>query len=435
MDYNEALDFLKNLTKFGINLGLERINELLKRLGNPQEELRVIHVGGTNGKGSVVSLTATVLAQAGFKTGLFTSPHLSRYTERYKINGQEIKEERVARLVGEIKPVLLKMVEEGFEHPTEFEVSTAMAFKYFAEEKVDFLVLEVGLGGVIDSTNVVSQPEVVAITNVGFDHMDYLGQTIEEIARVKAGIIKPGVPVVTAARGEAFKVIKEEARLKNSPLIDVNERLTLSLKEKSLDGQVFTLKSRGEIYEDLKIRLLGEHQLENARTSFAILEVLREKYEIPLRAIYQGFLKTTWPGRFEYFPGEPPVLIDGAHNYDGVRALRRAFADYFPKERPVLLLGVLADKEREKVVAELYDLPVEAVVTRPPTPRAGDIQVVARLLEEKGVKTTLIEEPAKALFHGLDLAKKRNTLLLVTGSLYMIGEIRPFLAVRGEKEK
>ncbi|GAV21661.1 bifunctional folylpolyglutamate synthase/dihydrofolate synthase [Carboxydothermus pertinax] len=428
MNYNEALEFLANLTKFGINLGLERIYELLKRLGNPQEKLKVIHIGGTNGKGSVSSLTASVLTEAGYKTGLFTSPHLSRYTERYKINGQEISPERVARLVNEIKPQLLAMVEEGYEHPTEFEVSTAMALKYFAEEKVDFVVLEVGLGGVIDSTNVVRCPEVVAITNVGLDHMDYLGNTITEIARVKAGIIKPGVPVVTAARGEALEVIKGVARAKNCRVVDVREEIFLNLKERSLAGQVFNLVSRGKTYQDLKIRLLGEHQLDNAKTSFGIIEVLREKYDIPDSAIYQGFSKATWPGRFEYFPGTPPVLIDGAHNPDGVRALRRAFADYFPGVRPVLLLGVLADKEREKVVDELFDLPVEAVVTRPPTPRAGDIGILAQILENKGVKTHLVENPAKALAFGLELSQKYNTLLLVTGSLYMIGEIRPLLA-------
>ncbi|NYE57274.1 bifunctional folylpolyglutamate synthase/dihydrofolate synthase [Carboxydothermus ferrireducens] len=427
MNYNEALEFLSNLTKFGINLGLGRISELLKRLGNPQEKVKVVHIGGTNGKGSVCSLTASVLAEAGYKTGLFTSPHLSRYTERYKINGKEISPERVSKLVMEIRPLLLTMVKEGFEHPTEFEVSTAMAFKYFAEEEVDFVVLEVGLGGLIDSTNVVSRPEVVAITNVGMDHMDYLGNTITEIARVKAGIIKPGVPVVTAATGEALEVIKEVAKEKNSPLLDVNKDIVLNLKEKSLKGQVFDLIYRGETYPEVKIRLLGAHQLLNAKTSFGILNILREKYNIPVEAIYRGFSNAAWPGRFEYIPGNPPVLLDGAHNHDGVRALRQAFTDYFPGVKPVLLLGVLADKEREKVVAELLDLPLEVVVTRPPTPRAGDITVLARLFKEKGVRVKVIEEPTEALSYGLEIAQKHQTLLLITGSLYMIGEIRPLL--------
>lgn len=219
------MEYVKGLTKFGINLGLGRIEELLKRLNNPHLNLKIIHVGGTNGKGSTTAMLAAILQEAGYRVGTFTSPHLHSYTERFRINGVNIPEESIAALISEIRPHLEAMVVEGFEHPTEFEVATAVAFLYFNREKVDYLVLEVGLGGAIDSTNVV-MPMVSVITNVAMDHMNYLGNTIREIARIKAGIIKPGIPVVTAAEGEGLEIIKEVSLENNSPLIRVGQDVT-----------------------------------------------------------------------------------------------------------------------------------------------------------------------------------------------------------------
>ena len=223
MNYGEAIKYLKNLTKFGINLGLDRITELLRRVGNPHLKLKVIHIGGTNGKGSVANMVASVLQAAGYKTGIFTSPHLHKYTERYRINGEQISEERVTEILTMLKPHLDNMVLEGFECPTEFEVSTAMAFCYFYEEDVDLVVLEVGMGGAIDSTNVV-HPLVSVITNVDMDHMEYLGNTICEIAKTKAGIIKRGVPVVTAENKlEALGIIKDACLNNNAKLTIVGK--------------------------------------------------------------------------------------------------------------------------------------------------------------------------------------------------------------------
>ncbi|PHJ37027.1 hypothetical protein P378_18815, partial [Desulforamulus profundi] len=227
MTYEQAIKYLKSLTKFGINLGLSRIQELLQRLGNPHHRLNIIHIGGTNGKGSTTAMIASILRAAGYKTGMFTSPHLHSYTERFLINGEPIAEARLAQLINDIRPHLDNMVTEGFEHPTEFEVSTALALLYFALEETDYVALEVGLGGTIDSTNVVT-PLVSVITNVSLDHMDYLGSSVGEIARVKAGIIKKGVPVVTAAEGIALEVIQQAAEANYSRLIRMGKDVTWS---------------------------------------------------------------------------------------------------------------------------------------------------------------------------------------------------------------
>ncbi|MFZ5647960.1 MAG: bifunctional folylpolyglutamate synthase/dihydrofolate synthase, partial [Bacillota bacterium] len=236
MNYHEAIDYIQNLTKFGFNFGLGRITELLRRFDDPHLKLRVIHVGGTNGKGSTTSMIYSILRESGYRVGTYTSPHLHSYTERYCINGGQIPDQAYADLIEELKPQLDDMVKSGFEHPTEFEVGTALGFIYFFREKVDFLVLEVGLGGAIDSTNVVL-PELAVITNVGMDHMDYLGNTVREIATVKAGIIKEGVPLVTAATGEALEVILERCKEVGAPAMVVGRDVTWRGTSRSLLGQ------------------------------------------------------------------------------------------------------------------------------------------------------------------------------------------------------
>lgn len=237
MDYRESLEFLKHLTKFGFNMGLERIEELTRRCGLPQERLRFFHIGGTNGKGSVAAMVTAILEEAGYRVGLFTSPHLHSYTERMRINGRSIPEERLAKLLTWFRPLLEEMVAAGCEHPTEFEVLTAAALKYFADEGVELVVLEVGLGGAIDSTNVIPASLVSCITNVGMDHMEYLGNSIEAIARVKAGIIKKGGTVVTAARRpEALAVIEDVCREKGATLYVVGRDVTWQEKGVSLSG-------------------------------------------------------------------------------------------------------------------------------------------------------------------------------------------------------
>ncbi len=441
MRYEEAMEYLQNLTKFGFNFGLDRIRELLRRLGNPHLPLSVIHVGGTNGKGSTVAMITSILQAAGYKTGAFTSPHLHSYTERYTINGKQIPRRQVARLIAGLRPHLESMVAQGFEHPTEFEVSTAMAFQYFFEKRVDFLVLEVGLGGAIDSTNVVPHPLVTVITNVAMDHMDYLGNTITEIASVKAGIIKEGVPVVTAAGDpEALAVIQRVARQKGAPLIRVLSgpagegwegpfvrQVTYEGERFSLAGQYLTVRGLKDDYEKLFLSLLGRHQLINAATAVAVAELLLEKgYRITRDAFYAGLANTCWPARLEVFPGEPPVVIDGAHNYDGARSLRRALDDYFPGRGIILVLGMLGDKERARVAQELVPRARAVIVTRPNSPRAQDWQTMAGEAQRYLQEVYAIESIKNALAKAFQIARQ-NEVVCVTGSLYMVAEAREIL--------
>ncbi|WP_307399695.1 bifunctional folylpolyglutamate synthase/dihydrofolate synthase [Desulfofundulus luciae] len=445
MQYDEAMTYLQNLTKFGINFGLGRIKELLRRLGDPQEKLKVVHIGGTNGKGSTTAMVASVLTAAGYRTGTFTSPHLHSYTERYQIDGEQISRRRVALLIDQLKPHLEAMVAQGFEHPTEFEVSTAMAFKYFYEEGVDFLILEVGLGGAIDSTNVVERPLVTVITNVSMDHMDYLGRTIREIATVKAGIIKPGVPLVTACRGEALEVVAQFCREKGSPMVLVESGGGAGLNEGiscrtvlweaaagGLDqgGQYLAVHGLRRTYRDLFIPLLGRHQLVNAAGAVAVVELLMAQgFAVPEEALYRGLAVVRWPARLEVVLSRPLVLLDGAHNYDGARSLAKALDDYFPGKQVVLVIGMLGDKERGRVVAELAPRARAVVVTRPNSPRAGDWQRLAEEARKYVPEVYIIESVPEAVECALSLARA-NELVCITGSLYMVAEAREVLMAK-----
>ncbi|MTI81541.1 MAG: bifunctional folylpolyglutamate synthase/dihydrofolate synthase [Firmicutes bacterium] len=422
MNYFEAIDYLKGLTKFGINLGLDRIRELLRRLGDPHLKIKVIHVGGTNGKGSTVSMTASILQAAGYKVGTFISPHLHRYSERFCINGEEISEEQVVALVTELRPHLDNMALEGFEHPTEFEVSTAMACFYFYQQQVDFAVLEVGLGGAIDSTNVV-QPLVAVITNVSLDHMDYLGNTVREVAKVKAGIIKEGVPLVTATNDpEALTVIEETCNEQKVPITIVGQDVTWQEK----DGQL-TVISKKHHYHGINLSLLGEHQRVNAATAVATVEELHA-YDVSITDdnVCKGLARVTWPGRFEVIMGNPTVVLDGAHNTEGARMLANTLKQQFPNRSIVLVLGMLGDKEREKVVSILTPLASTVVITKPNNPRSGDWQRLAELAKNYVPKVDIIESIPKAVDKGLELASKED-VVCITGSFYMLAEAREYL--------
>lgn len=427
MNYQEALDYLASQTKFGINLGLDRIRELLRRLGNPQEGLRVVHIGGTNGKGSTAAMIASVLRAAGYRTGLFTSPHLHSYTERYRINGVAIAEEEVASLINEVRPVLEQMVADGHEAPTEFEVSTALAFLWFARQQVDWLVLEVGLGGDIDSTNVVI-PETTVITNVGLDHMDYLGPTIVDIARAKAGIIKPGVPLVTGTSGEALEVIQVRARELAAPLWALGQEIVVEEVRASASCTACRVSTPAGEFE-LEVPLLGAHQAANAALALAALLQLRERganwQEVHLR---QGLAATRWPGRLEIINQQPLVVLDGAHNYAGALALAEALPLLAGERRLNLILGMLADKEREKVLALLAPRVDHLIITKPNSNRAGDWQALADLAHKylKPEKVEIYEQVEAAIERGLAVTAATE-VLLITGSLYMIADARAYL--------
>lgn len=427
-DYAESLEYLANLTTFGMNFGLGRIQELLNRLGNPEKELRVVHVGGTNGKGSTSVMIARILREAGHKVGIFTSPHMHSYRERMVINGEMIPHERVIQVIARVRPFLEEMVKEGFEHPTEFEVSTALALLYFAEECVDLAVIEVGLGGAIDSTNVVA-PLVSVVTNVGLDHMDYLGSDVESIAKVKAGIIKPNSVAVTASENpEVINILREQAKAMGVPLWLVGEDVRWESQWSGGESeQEFDLEGLYSNYPKLRLRLMGLHQLRNAATAVTVCEVLRHGYgvKIPTAAIYIALSEVEWFGRLEMLSQKPKILLDGAHNVDGAKALAQALPLY-QRDRLILCLGMLADKEREKVVDMLVPLADEIIITRPDSPRAGDWRALGKLAEEHGRLVTCIESPKEAVAFALNRLGN-NDMLCVTGSIYMLAEARQAL--------
>ncbi|WP_089608700.1 bifunctional folylpolyglutamate synthase/dihydrofolate synthase [Dehalobacterium formicoaceticum] len=422
MEYLEAMDYLKNLTTFGINLGLGRIQNLLTRLGNPEKKVSFIHVGGTNGKGSTCAMLASVLQQSGMRVGLFTSPHIHSYTERIRINGVEIGEKDIARLITELRVHLDQMVQEGLEHPTEFEVSTALALLHFAQEEVDMAIMEVGLGGTIDSTNVI-MPSISIITNVAMDHMDYLGNTLEEISAVKAGIIKKGRDVITAADHPAvLRIIREKAELEQAPLWEYGQDFSVEALSHSEEGQGFHCMVQGKTYSNLKITLRGVHQLKNA--SLAVAAAVKLGVGEP--AIREGLARASWPCRLETVRQKPLVVIDAAHNHHGIKVLVQALKEYWPEKKKVLLLGMLADKEREKVVSEIAPLADKVVVTKPNNPRAGSWRQVAEFLKDYVDKIEVEENIGQAVDKALALTGEEE-MLVITGSIYMVSEARAHL--------
>lgn len=427
MTYTEAMVFLKNLTKFGYNFGLDRITRLLELLDNPHQNLKVIHVGGTNGKGSTCTMVSSMLQLAGYRVGMFISPHLHSYTERMRIDGKDIPRETIARLLTRMRPLLEKMVQEGYEHPTEFEVNTALALQYFFEEKVDFAILEVGLGGAIDSTNVVN-PLVAVITNVGMDHMEYLGNTLEEITRIKGGIIKPGSLVVTASSLPwVLQVLEDISRQQKARLIKVGEEIRPTLLTSSLQGITFDVQGPGWHYNKLAVPLIGEHQVQNGATAVTVIECLKEQgYSIPEEAVRQGLGQVVWPARLEVLAENPIVLVDIAHNVDGAVTLRQSLEKIFHYRRLILVVGMLADKERKKFMDILAPLANILIITKPNSPRAEGWEELATMAGNHVARIEVYENSQEAVRRGLELAQKED-LLCITGSLYLVADAREML--------
>ncbi len=432
MRYEQAIDYIRSVAAGGSNLGLDRVRRLLARLGNPQHQLPCVHVGGTNGKGSVSAMLTAILLAGGFRVGTFTSPHLSDYTERFAVNGTPVARERLARLVTELKPVLDSAAQD--EHPTEFEIHTVLALRLFREERVDVAVVEVGLGGRLDATNVV-QPLVSVITNVTRDHTDYLGESLEEIAGEKAGIIKTGVPVVTAAAGAAARVIEAACREKGSPLLQVGREVRWTFENGAGEGRV-SVCGPGWQYRNLALGLRGPHQAVNAACAVAAAELLRERgLAIGESAVRAGLERVHWPGRFEILNRRGmTVVLDAAHNAAAAEALSVTMRETFPRSPVTMLLGILADKERERVVAVLAPLADRIIVTKPPAARAGNWREVAAMARRYCPFVLEIEDNQAALEQGLSLVAdsapssgNSPAVLLITGSIYLLGPLRDLL--------
>ncbi|MFW5648262.1 MAG: bifunctional folylpolyglutamate synthase/dihydrofolate synthase [Candidatus Alkaliphilus sp. MAG34] len=431
MNYEQALDYIHGTYKFGSKLGLENTKYLLGLLGNPHKNLKVIHVAGTNGKGSVSSYIHTILKEEGYKVGLYISPYLEEFTERMIINGKEIPRERLAEVTEVIKGKVEQMVKDGKNHPTEFEVVTAIAFYYYAQENVDFLVLEVGLGGRLDSTNVVEDPLVSVITPIGYDHMEYLGESLEEIAYEKGGIIKEnGFTLLYPQEEEAMGVLENLCKERNNKLfvIDFDE---LTIHRSNMEEQIFSANILGKLYNNVKIKLAGLHQIYNACTALGAIEILKEHRNINISdgAILRGLNNTKWAGRFEVLQKEPLIIIDGAHNLHGADSLKKNIEILLKDYKITFVVGMLQDKDVKAVLEDLIPLADRVIATRPDNPRAMKASDLAKELRTFGKETYFYEDIKEAIKMALKVTN-RDEAIIFAGSLYMIGEVRKILKNR-----
>lgn len=430
---------IKEYARYGSKPGLERVRELLRRLGDPHKNLNVIHVGGTNGKGSVCRYVYSVLQRAGYRCGLYISPYIEEFTERIEFDGAQISPEDLARLTDRVVETAEEIVKEGLESPTEFEIITAIAFLYYKEKKADAVILEVGLGGRGDATNVIEKPLVVCIASVSMDHMDYLGDSIEQIAREKSGIIKPGVPLVYASEVPSVrKVLEETAEERHAPVCHMSPE-RIRIREDRAEGIIFDARTEHNSYEDLMTGMPGEHQAMNALCALQMLDLLKEEYgfRIPPGALKTGISEAKQPGRIEILKKDPYVVLDGSHNADSVAALCRWIRAHFaPEDRLLIVTGVLKDKEYKKIAGMLTSAASDFIVTEPVSPRklpAEDyMDVIRRSLAPDGT-IEICKDPREAALYAYDaLTKKKNGNLpikglIFTGSLYMIGEARKTL--------
>ncbi|GAB6086808.1 bifunctional folylpolyglutamate synthase/dihydrofolate synthase [Alkaliphilus crotonatoxidans] len=428
MNYLEALDFIHGTNQFGSKLGLENIQYLLKLLGSPQQGLKIIHVAGTNGKGSTSAFLHGILKMAGYRVGLYTSPYLETFTERIQINGEKIPEEKLAHYTARVKEKIQQMVEEGKNHPTEFEVVTAIAFTYFQEEQVDYLVLEVGLGGRLDATNVVEAPLVSVITPIGFDHMQYLGNSLEEIAFEKGGIIKNNcITVISPQQEEAMTVLKELCLERNSRYVPVQPG-NLKVHSSSLEGQCFSVEMMDTFYHEVKIKMLGQHQIDNCCTALWVIEALKRYADLKIQKedLYKGLNETIWPGRLEVLRKSPLTIIDGAHNTHGAEALKQSIVELLRDYQITLVIGMLADKDVKGYLDLIIPHVQRVVVTRPDNPRAMEPIQLAELIKGYSKPVWIQENIPRAIEEAYGITKE-NEAIIVAGSLYMIGEARKYI--------
>lgn len=450
MSYNDTIHYLYSLQKYGIKFGLDNISRLLSAIDNPHESFASIHVAGTNGKGSTSAIISSVLQTAGYRVGLFTSPHLVSFTERIRINGREITEHEVIDLAEEIKGVVSHL--EDFS-PTFFEVVTAMAFLYFKRQGIDIGVIEVGMGGRLDATNII-KPEVSIITNISYDHKEFLGNTLGEIALEKAGIIKSGLPVIVSYQEpEVIELIKKKSHEKNAALYIYGKDFSSSLKKEDTIGISFDYRSGSSlIINDLFLPLAGKHQMQNASVAIKAVELIKEngylsksdfarhKLLITHHIIRKGLKNVRWPGRLEFANENPPVLIDGAHNPSAASALSEALKKSFLKKykKIILVLGIMGDKDIKGVMEPLLPLASEIILTSPSYSRAAPPEKLADIAASLGFSDALtcpnvkdaIEMAIKDSSNS-ELGTHHPALIVITGSFYTTGEAKELLGQKG----
>ena len=422
MTYTQALDYIHAIDWRGSRPGLSRITELMERLGNPQDSLRFVHVAGTNGKGSTCIMTASVLKAAGLRVGLYTSPYILRFNDRIQIDGTPIPDHDLAALVEEIRPVAEAMEDP----PTEFELITALAFVYFARQNCDVVVLEVGLGGRLDATNLITTPLVSVITGIALDHTAILGNTLSEIAAEKAGIIKQDVPVVYGGEeGEAAHVIRQKAAEMNAPFISV-DRQGLANLHTELGGATFDFEPLG--LRDLRISLSGIYQPLNAATALTVIHVLRKQgLSVSDEAVRQGLAQARWPGRFEILCRDPLILSDGGHNPQGVAAAVESVKAYMGEKKVLLLSGVMADKDYGSMISDMATVACRVFTVKPSNPRSLDAEDYAAMFRKAGVEATAYPSVDEGVAAATEAARAEGIPLLSLGSLYLYTDVHTAL--------
>ena len=426
MTYDDALNFIHSANKFGIKLGLDNIRELLKRLGNPDKDLKFIHIAGTNGKGTVTSTVASVLMCQGYKVGKYISPFVHIFNERISVNEQMISNDSLVKHTARVKKACSEMVSDGFTHPTEFEIVTAIGLSYFSAEKCDFVALEVGMGGRLDATNVIDPPLVSVITSISFDHTEYLGDTLPQIAAEKCGIIKKGsrVAVYPAQEKEVIQVIAQKCQ-------EVGAEMIIASAPRVLKSDIKETIFDFEEFKGLKLHLLGEHMVQNVATAICACKLLRESgVKISDEAIIKGVDSVRWAGRFEVIAENPLMIIDGAHNISGAAALKGAVLDLLSDKKKIFIMGMLRDKEYEKSLEMLAPLCDKLITVTVPSPRT----LGAQELKECALKYAKNVYAAETLCDAAQMALENadeNTAIVAFGSLYMIGEMKNKLIKKG----
>ena len=416
MTYEEALSYIHSICWKGSKLGLDRTRELLGKLNDPQKELKFIHIAGTNGKGSTAAMLSSILEEAGYRVGLYTSPFINRFNERMQVNHQPIPDEELAALTEYVRPHADAMADS----PTEFELITALAMVWFARQKCDIVVLEVGMGGELDSTNIIDVPEAAVIAAMGMDHVKELGPTMADIARAKAGIIKEGGRVVSyGGNSEADEVIAAVCRARNASLCQPDFSAIVP-GDFSLEGQTFSYKG----WRGLRIPLVGAYQMNNAAVVLETVEVLRQRgWSVSDEAVRQGLADTRWPARFEVLRRDPVFIVDGGHNPHGIRATAESLSRLFPGRKITFVTGVMADKDVEHILGLIVPLADQFFTVRPDNPRAMDAGELARRIEAMGAKATACASVRDGVDQAIQ-AEGPHGVACALGSLYMSGEVR-----------
>lgn len=432
MTYEEARKYLEDCNQYAGEYTLEPLQEMLRRLGDPQDKLTFVHIAGTNGKGSVLALVSTVLKEAGYRTGRYISPTIFHYRERIQVNEQYISKETLARLTERIKEAGDQMLLEGLAHPTMFEAETALAFLYFAEQKCDLVVLETGMGGRTDATNVIRHTAAAVLASISMDHIGVLGNTLSEIAENKAGIMKPGCTVVTMKQvPEAERAVLARAEACGCPVVTADPGQVVNRK-RGLVSQFFDYKE----HKAVELSLIGEHQFENGALALEVIGVLKDRgYRIPEDAVRKGFRETVWIGRFSVIAKAPYVIVDGAHNRDAAEKLAETIQNYLPGKRLIYIMGVLADKEYNAVIERTASFASEIItVMTPDNIRALPAEELAKAVAVQNPHVQAAKSLRDAVEKAYELAGEED-VILAFGSLSYLGELVRLIQERRQEKK